>query len=153
MTSRFGKEMPLRRGDFWRICVEIGVVFGSRAENLRSSPTGGISCASILCCQKTLQVLLTKYAWGDPRIVARGVRKCEDCLWEAWGIHFSSVSISATFVCPAVPQINAMHCVALDKIGPSYMLHVQPFVALFQHESNPSWPLPFHLTGFCRKGW
>ena len=45
-----------------------------------------------------------------------------------------------------------MHCVASNNIDPSYMVCVRHWVALCQHFSTPSWPIPFRLTGISWQG-
>jgi len=61
-------------------------------------------------------------------------------------------SMSVTVVCPNVPQISALHCVAFNKIDPNYMDFDRLFVDLGQHFCILFWPLPLHFTRIFRKG-
>jgi len=76
-------------------------------------------------------------------------------VWTQWcwitrTVQFAGMMV--TFLSPLEPQISAMYCVALHKIDPSHMVCVRLFVALCQHYSTPSWPLPFRSDKISRKG-
>ena len=70
----------------------------------------------------------------------------------AWGGRLSGERIYAAFLRLYEPQHNAMCCVALNPIDPSYVICIWSFVVLCPHYSILSSPLPFRRDKISRKG-
>jgi len=71
---------------------------------------------------------------------------------EAWVGHLSGEGINVTFLHPHEPQLNAMRCVTLNQIDPTFMICVRSFVVLCPYYSTLSLPLPFRFDKISRKG-
>jgi len=68
------------------------------------------------------------------------------------GVHLSDEGVTLTFLSLSEPTINAIHCVVINKIDPSYTVSVMIFYALCQHYSPHPGLFLSALTRFLVRG-
>jgi len=69
------------------------------------------------------------------------------------GSRLIEVNMTVIFSYKTQRTLFAMLCVLLNKPNQSYIVCVNIFVALYRHDSIPSWTLHFCMDQISRKGW